>query len=144
MLLTPWAREISAFVTLDAFLQYTVMQFGIRNALVTFQRHVNTVLSVVDGCEAYLDGIFIYSGSWVEHLKTLYNQGMVGYYRNFCKNFSSVVAPLADLLSPKVRFCWTDDCQHSLVCIKALMLHASVLAAPAFDRQFKVAVDATQ
>ncbi len=26
--------------------------------------------------------------------------GMVGYYRNFCKNFSTVVTPLTNLLSP--------------------------------------------
>ncbi|KAG7453964.1 hypothetical protein JOB18_002015, partial [Solea senegalensis] len=27
--------------------------------------------------------------------------GMVGYYRNFCRNFSTVVYPLTSLLSPK-------------------------------------------
>lgn len=42
--LTPRAREISAFVTPDAFLQYTVMPFVVRNAPATFQRLVNTVL----------------------------------------------------------------------------------------------------
>lgn len=30
--------------------------------------------------------------------------GMVGYYRSFCKNCSSVVAPLTDLLKAKVKF----------------------------------------
>lgn len=62
-----------AFVTPDVFLQYTVMPFSVHNAPATFQRLVNTVLSGVDGCEAYLDDIIIYSGSWVEHLKTLYH-----------------------------------------------------------------------
>ena len=49
------ASEISAFVTPDYFLQYTVMPFGLRNAPATFQRLMNTVLSGVKNCEAYLD-----------------------------------------------------------------------------------------
>ena len=36
--------------------------------------------------------------------------GMAGYYRNFCLNFSEI-APLTNLLSKKVKFVWTDDCQ---------------------------------
>ncbi|XP_076032979.1 uncharacterized protein LOC143020443 [Oratosquilla oratoria] len=39
--------------------------------------------------------------------------GMVGYYRRFCPNFSSVVAPLTDLLSTKTYFKWTQACQDS-------------------------------
>ena len=42
--LTPRARLISAFVTPDAFLQYNVMAFGMRNAGATFQRLVDLVL----------------------------------------------------------------------------------------------------
>ncbi|KAL0152856.1 hypothetical protein M9458_051837, partial [Cirrhinus mrigala] len=30
--------------------------------------------------------------------------GMVGYYRNFCSNFSMVVAPLTNLLKAKIKF----------------------------------------
>ncbi len=51
------ASEVSAFVTPDHFLQYTVMPFGLRNAPATFQRLMNTVLSGVKNCEAYLDDI---------------------------------------------------------------------------------------
>ncbi len=36
--LTSRAKELSAFVTPDRFLQYTVMPFGVRNAPATFQR----------------------------------------------------------------------------------------------------------
>lgn len=32
--------------------------------------------------------------------------GMVGYYRSFCSNFSTVVSPLTDLLKAKVKFEW--------------------------------------
>lgn len=202
--LTPRAREISAFVTPDAFLQYTVMPFGVRNAPATFQRLVNTVLSGLSGCEAYLDDIVVHSSSWDDHIQQLqgvfgrlrdanltvnlakceFGQatvtylgkvvgrgqvravhskveaissfpaptsrrelrrflGMAGYYRSFCKNFSAVAAPLTDLLSPKSRFHWSGDCQSAFESIKALLSHAPVLAAPVFDRPFKLAVDAS-
>ncbi len=33
--------------------------------------------------------------------------GMVGFYRCFCRNFSTVVAPLTNLLRGGIDFCWT-------------------------------------
>lgn len=66
--LTERAKEISAFVTPDNFLQYRVMAFGMRNAPATFQRLVNVVLSGLPYCEAYLDDLVVCSESWVEHI----------------------------------------------------------------------------
>ena len=37
--------------------------------------------------------------------------GMAGYYRNFCLNVSEIAAPQTNLLSKKVKFFCTDDCQ---------------------------------
>ncbi len=68
--LTSRAAEISAFVTPDDILQYKVMAFGLRKAPATFQRLVNTVLSGVSNCDAYLD-LVIYSSNWQEHLTLL-------------------------------------------------------------------------
>ncbi len=34
--------------------------------------------------------------------------GMTGYYRGFCKNFSTLVAPLTDLLSTERKFVWDE------------------------------------
>ncbi|XP_041639560.1 uncharacterized protein LOC121507343 [Cheilinus undulatus] len=70
--------------------------------------------------------------------------GMAGYYRSFCKNFSAIAAPLTNLLSPKRRFHWSDDCQRAFDCVKALISNGPVLAAPACDRPFKLAVDASE
>lgn len=201
--LTERAKEISAFVTPDDFLQYTVMAFGMCNAPATFQRLMNVVLSGLSFCEAYLDDLVICSSTWCEHLAHLekvfmrlrdakltvnlskceFGQAtvtylgkrvgggqvrpvqakveailavpvptnrtelrrylaMVGYYRGFCKNFSSVAAPLTNLLSPKVDFIWTENCQSAFVQTKNLLMHAPVLAAPRFDQPFKMAVDA--
>ena len=56
--LTRRASEISAFVTPDNFLQYTVMPLGTCNAPATFQRLVTEVLGVPN-CKAYLDDIIV-------------------------------------------------------------------------------------
>ncbi len=194
--LTERAKEISAFVTPDHFLNYTVMAFGLRNAPATFQRLI-IVLSAYRRKSAYLDDLVIYSTSWLEHIKqldTLFNRlscanltvnlakcefgratvtylgkivgggqvrpveskveaiinfpvpttrrelrrflGMVGYYRNFCVNFSAVASPLTDLLSPKVPFKWTESCQMSFEQIKALLINSPILFAPDFHLRF--------
>lgn len=69
--------------------------------------------------------------------------GMCGYYRGFCKNFASVVAPLTTLTSPSKSFVWNELCQDSFNAAKALLCSAPVLSAPNFTRPFKVEVDAS-
>lgn len=69
--------------------------------------------------------------------------GMAGYYRNFCRNFSSVVEPLTLLTSPKADFVWSPKCQHAFDSAKSLLSHAPVLAAPDFSCEFKLEVDAS-
>ena len=71
MPLTDCASKISAFVTPDHFLQYTVMAFGMCNAPATFQRLVNTVLARVTNCNAYLDDLIVYTVTWEEHMTIL-------------------------------------------------------------------------
>ncbi len=202
--LTLRASDISAFVTPDNFVQYTVMPFGMCNAPATFQRLVNIVFDDIPTCTAYLDDVVIYSPTWAEHLSTLrlvfqrlenasltlnlakcefgkatvtylgkqvgrgqvrpiaskvdaiasYPApktrrqlrrflGMVGYYRTFCKNFSTVVAPLTTLLSPKIPFKWSAECSSAFESAKALLCNAPVLTAPNFDKPFKLEVDAS-
>lgn len=202
--LTARASDISAFVTPDDFMQYSVMAFGMRNAPSTFQRLINIVLAGVSNCNAYLDDLVIYSTDWSEHISTLrevfsrlknasltlnlakcdFGQatitylgrevgqgqvrpieakvsaitefpvpasrkelrrflGMAGYYRNFCKNFSTVVSPLTSLLSPSRVFLWSDECQDAFENVKALLCSVPVLAAPVYDKTFKLEIDAS-
>lgn len=70
--------------------------------------------------------------------------GMIGYYRNFCCNFSSVVAPLTNLLKGSVKFNWTADCQHAFENAKSLLSSAPILAAPRLEEPFQLQVDASQ
>lgn len=69
--------------------------------------------------------------------------GMTGYYRGFCRNFSTVVAPLTGLLSPSVTFCWSVECQRAFETAKALLCCSPVLSAPNFAKAFKLEVDAS-
>ena len=70
--LTERAKEISAFVTPDGLYQYTVMPFGLKNAPATFQRLVNNIIAEVEGCEAYIDDLVVYSETWENHLDQLH------------------------------------------------------------------------
>ena len=69
--------------------------------------------------------------------------GMAGYYRKFCKNFSSIAEPLTNLLKKSTKFKWNDKCQDAFDRLKAILKSAPVLLAPDFDKCFKLAVDAS-
>ena len=69
--------------------------------------------------------------------------GMSGFYRKFCQNYSTVVAPLTNLLRKDVKFVWTQKCQEAFDKLKAVLISEPVLVAPDFQKQFKIAVDAS-
>ena len=60
--------------------------------------------------------------------------GMAGYYRNFCLNFLQIAALLTNLLSKKVMFVWTDDCQLAFDKVKLLLQKAPVLKRPDYEK----------
>ncbi len=64
--------------------------------------------------------------------------GMVGFYRCFCRNFSTVVAPLTNLLRGGIDFCWTLGCQQAFEKVKMLLTESAVLKAPKFDPAFQL------
>lgn len=65
--------------------------------------------------------------------------GLVGYYRCFCRNFSTVVAPLTDLLKAKAKFNWTPSCQQAFDNVKAILCNSPVLAG--FKRMTLLLID---
>ena len=69
--LTDRAKEISAFVTPYGLYQYKVMPFGMKNSPASFQRLINKVIADLEGCEAYIDDVIIYSDTWEEHLRII-------------------------------------------------------------------------
>ena len=66
--LTDRAKELSAFVTPDGLYQFKVMPFGMKNSPATFQRLINSVISGLGGCDAYIDDVIIYSETFEEQL----------------------------------------------------------------------------
>ena len=69
--LTERAKEISAFVTPKGLYQYKVIPFGMKNSPATFQRLINRLIADIDGCEACIDDVIIYSNSWETHLQIM-------------------------------------------------------------------------
>ena len=69
--------------------------------------------------------------------------GMAGYYRSFCLNFSDIAAPLTNLLSKKVKFVWTDDCQRAFDKVKLLLQKSPVLKSPDYEKPFKLIIDSS-
>ena len=69
--------------------------------------------------------------------------GMAGYYRHFCLNFSEIAAPLTNLLSKKVKFVWTDDCQLAFDKAKLLLQKSPVLKSPDYEKPFKLIIDSS-
>ena len=66
-----------------------------------------------------------------------------GYYRKFCNNFSVISEPLINLLTKRMRFQWTNDCQNTFDKLKAILRGEPVLLAPNFNQEFKLAIDAS-
>lgn len=57
--------------------------------------------------------------------------GLVGFiYCSFCKNFSTIVAPLTDLLRERAEFLWSKSCQQAFDRVKTILCSPPVLAAP--------------
>ena len=67
--------------------------------------------------------------------------GLAGYYRKFCKNFASVVAPLTDLLG-SVQFQWTQSCTEAFCRVKTMLTTEPILASPDYGAKFYLTIDA--
>ncbi|KAL5013149.1 hypothetical protein ScPMuIL_007419 [Solemya velum] len=69
--------------------------------------------------------------------------GSTGFYRRFCPNYSTVAAPLTDLLKEDRKFKWTPECEKAFHLLKHLLCSSPVVASPNFARAFKLAIDSS-
>ena len=69
--------------------------------------------------------------------------GMAGYCRNFCLDYLEIAAPLTNLLSKKVKFVWTDDCQLAFDKVKLLLQKSPVMKYPDYEKPFKLIIDSS-
>ena len=69
--------------------------------------------------------------------------GRIGYYCSYCRNLSTVVPPLTDLMKAKAVHVWSSRCQQAKKNAKRLLTSTPVLAAPRVDLSFTLQVDAS-
>lgn len=69
--------------------------------------------------------------------------GLASWYRRFVPNFSSVVAPLTNLLRKNQPFVWSEECSTALAKLKDHLISAPILACPDFSKPFYVQTDAS-
>ena len=63
--------------------------------------------------------------------------GLTDYYRKFIKNYSTIAAPLTQLLR-KDGFHWSKTAEKAFLTLKQAMIQAPVLALSDFAKQFMV------
>jgi hypothetical protein len=69
--------------------------------------------------------------------------GLAGYYRRFIDNFSTIAAPLTDLLRDDTPFEWNEKQQQSMQQLKHAITTAPTLIVPDLDEPFIVHCDAS-
>ncbi len=69
--------------------------------------------------------------------------GLSGYYRKFIKNFSTICAPISELLNKKIQFKWTERQQLAFETLKHAMTTAPILALPDPALPYVIKTDAS-
>ena len=69
---------------------------------------------------------------------------MVGFYRKFCYNFSTIASSLTGLFKKYSRFVWTSECNAAFEQLKLLLSNSPVLITPDFVQSFYLYVDASE
>jgi hypothetical protein len=69
--------------------------------------------------------------------------GLASFYRRFVKNFSSIAAPLNELVKKNVVFKWTDVHEKAFELLKDKLTNAPLLCLPNFDKAFEIECDAS-
>jgi transposase InsO family protein len=69
--------------------------------------------------------------------------GLVGYYRRFIKDFSSITQPFTSLFRKNASFKWEMQQQINFEKIKVLLSNEPILQYPDFDKEFILTTDAS-
>lgn len=70
--------------------------------------------------------------------------GLAGWYRRFIPNFSSLSAPITDLIKSKTKkFSWTKEAQDAFEKIKIALATSPILATPDYTQPFEIQTDAS-
>jgi hypothetical protein len=69
--------------------------------------------------------------------------GFASFYRRFVKDFSTIAAPLNEIVKKDVPFTWGNAQNHAFNLLKEKLTNPPVLALPNFDRTFEIECDAS-
>lgn len=69
--------------------------------------------------------------------------GLASFCRRFVKNFSTLVAPLTEIIKKSVGFKWSSEQERAFVEIKEKLCGDSLLALPDFSKTFEIECDAS-
>ncbi|RDX94011.1 Retrovirus-related Pol polyprotein from transposon 17.6, partial [Mucuna pruriens] len=69
--------------------------------------------------------------------------GLASFYTRFVKNFSSIVAPLNELIKKDVMFKWDNVHEKAFNLLKDKLTNAPVLCLPNFNKAFEIECDAS-
>lgn len=72
--------------------------------------------------------------------------GLIGYYRRFLRNFSTVCSPITDLLKGQKKgqpVSWTPEADSAFQEIKKMLTSTPILASADFNEQFCIICDAS-
>jgi hypothetical protein len=68
---------------------------------------------------------------------------LAGFYRRFVRDFSTIAAPLNDLMKKGVPFYWCAAQEHSFNTLIDKLTHAPLLQLPDFGKTFELECDAS-
>ncbi|GJX20163.1 putative reverse transcriptase domain-containing protein [Tanacetum coccineum] len=138
----------TAFRTRYGHFEFTVMPFGLKNALAIFMDLMNRFLGhVINGDGIHVDPSKIEAIKNWEALRTPSEVrsflGLAGYYRRFIENFSKIAKSLTILTQKSKTFDWGKEHEMAFQTFKDKLCNVPVLALPDGPKDFVVYYNAS-